>query len=132
MPVSLSTALLYYKRPEVQQALVDAAVDKEIAVSYGGEGYGKRPDTLQYPKDVIEFAKKGVTSFHCSEELWMNPLQITTGAKRNELDALRKGWDLILDIDCPELTYSKIAGNLLVQALHYHDIKSVFVKFSGN
>jgi hypothetical protein len=132
MPVSLSTALLYYKRPEIQNALVDAATDKEIAVSYGGQGYGKRPDTLQYPQDIIEFAKKGVTSFHCSEELWMNPLQITTGAKRNELDALRKGWDLILDIDCPELTYSKIAGNLLVQALHYHDIKSVFVKFSGN
>jgi len=132
MPVSLSTALLYYKRPEIQNALVDAAIDKEIAVSYGGQGYGKRPDTLQYPKDVIEFVKNGVTSFHCSEELWMNPLQITTGAKRNELDALRKGWDLILDIDCPELTYSKIAGDLLVQALRYHNVQTIFVKFSGN
>jgi hypothetical protein len=132
MTIHLSTLLKYYKRPEIQKAIVDAATDKEIAVSYGGAGYGKRPDTLQYPADILEFAKKGVTSFHCSEELWTNPLQITTGAHRAELDALRKGWDLILDIDCPELSYSKIAGDLLVQALSYHNISSVSVKFSGN
>ncbi|MBI4151308.1 hypothetical protein HY492_04230 [Candidatus Woesearchaeota archaeon] len=130
--IHLSTLLQYYKRPEIQQALVDAAVDKEIAVRYAGEGYGKRPDTLQYPQDVIENVKKGATSFHCSEELWLNPMQVTTGAPRQELDALRKGWDLVLDIDCPELKYSQIAADLLVQALQHHNISSVFVKFSGN
>ncbi|MBI4145362.1 hypothetical protein HY493_04120 [Candidatus Woesearchaeota archaeon] len=132
MNIHLSTLLQYYKRPDVQQALVDAAHDKEIAVSFGGEGYGKRPDAIQYPKDVLEFVKNGATSFHCSEELWLNPLQITTGAPRQELDALRKGWDLVLDIDCPELTYSRIAADLLVQALQYHGINAISVKFSGN
>lgn len=132
MVIHLSTLLQYYKRPEIQQVLVDNAQDKEIAVSFGGQGYGKRPDTLQYPMDVLEHVKKGATSFHCSEELWLNPMQIQTGAPRQELDALRKGWDLLLDIDCPELKYSQIAGDLLVQALKHHGIEYVTVKFSGN
>lgn len=130
--IHLSTLLKYYKRPEIQEAIVEAAQDKEIAVSYGGTGYGKRPDTLKYPKDIIEAVKQGTTSFHCSEELWKNPLQVTTGMKPEELNELRKGWDLILDIDCPELEYSKIAADLLVQALKHHGIQHVSVKFSGN
>ena len=130
--IHLSTLLQYYKRPEVQEAIVREAKDKEIAVSFGGAGYGKRPDTLQFPNDILEFAKKGVTSFHCSEELWSNPLQITTGMKRQELDDIRTGWDLVLDIDCPELNYSKIAGDLLVNAMGYHGVKNIAVKFSGN
>ena len=132
MVIHLSTLLQYYKRPDIQQALVDGAADKEIAVSFGGQGYGKRPDTLQYPNDILEHVKRGATSFHCSEELWLNPMQIQTGMPRQELDALRKGWDLLLDIDCPELSYSQIAGDLLVQALKHHGINYVTVKFSGN
>lgn len=128
----IGVVLKYYKRLDIQKAIVEAAEDKEIAVSYGGTGYGKRPDTLIYPRDVIEAVKAGATSFHCSEELWRNPLQITTGMKSQEYDDLRKGWDLILDIDCKELEYSKIAADLLVQALNHLDVKGVWVKFSGN
>ncbi len=130
--IPISTLLKYYKRLEIQQALIQAADNKEVAVSYGGTGYGKRPDVLKYPKDIIELVKQGATSFHCSEELWNNPLQITTGMKPEELSSLRIGWDLILDIDCPELEYSKIAADLLVQALRHHGIAHVSVKFSGN
>ncbi len=132
LQLSLSTVLKYYKRPEVQRAIVDFAKDKEIAVSYGGTGYGKRPDALMYPNDVIEAVRQKATSFHCSEELWTNPLQITTGMKVSELNSIRYGWDLILDIDCKELEYSKIAADLLVQALKHHEVNSVAVKFSGN
>lgn len=130
--IHISTILKHYKRPEIQQALVDEAGFREIAISYGGTGYGKRPDVLNYPKDVMEMVKQGATSFHCSEELWTNPLQVTTGMKPEELNNLRRGWDLILDIDCPELEYSKIAADLLVQALKHFGIQSVGVKFSGN
>lgn len=128
----ISTLLKYYKRAEVQNALVQSADRKEIAVSFGGTGYGKRPDILKYPKDILEMVKQGATSFHCSEELWYNPLQIVTGMKPEELNQLRSGWDLILDIDCPELEYSKIGADLLVQALKYHGVIHVSVKFSGN
>ncbi len=130
--IHISTLLKYYKRPEIQEALVGAADKKEIAVSYGGTGYGKRPDMLNYPKDILEAVKQGATSFHCSEELWKNPLQIVTGMKPEEMNELRIGWDLILDIDCPELEYSKIAADLLVQALRHHGVQHISVKFSGN
>jgi hypothetical protein len=130
--IDLSTLLKHYKRPEIQQAIVDAAKDKEVAVSFGLKGFGKRPDMLKYPNDIMEFAKQRATSFHCSEELWGNVLQLKPGLKREELDSIRKGWDLVLDIDCKILEYSGIAAHLLVQALKHMGIRSVSVKFSGN
>ena len=130
--VPLNVTLKYYKQLNVQQALVKAAENKEVAVVYGSKGYGKRPDILKYPNDVLTLAKNGATSFHCSEEHWNNPLQLQPGLSKNDLDELRIGWDLVLDIDCKWLEYSKIAAHLLVEARRYNDIKNVFVKFSGN
>ena len=130
--ISIATSLKHYKQKDVQEAIVAAAHNKEIAVLFGERGFGKRPDVLAYPKDVLEFAKQGATSFHCSEELWSNPLQVTTGMPRQELDNLRAGWDLILDIDCPFLEYSAVASHVIVQALQHHGIRSLGVKFSGN
>ncbi len=130
--IHLSTLLKHYKRQDVQEEIVAAAQDKEVAVKYGEKGFGKRPDVLNHSKDVLEFAKNGATSFHCSEELWHNPLQLDTSLRKQELDELRKGWDLVLDIDCPWLEYSQIAADLLVHALQYHGITHLGVKFSGN
>jgi hypothetical protein len=130
--VSPSMRLKWYKRKDVQEAIVDAAQDREIAVKFGDSGFGKRPDVLKYPKDVFEFAKHGATSFHCSEELWSNPLNIVTGMRKKELDSLRIGWDLILDLDCPVLEFSQIAAKVLIDALKYYGIKNFSVKFSGN
>ncbi len=132
MDIPLGVLLKHYKREDIQSAVLDAASDKEVAVSFGAKGFGKRPDMLKYPRDVLEFAKSGGTSLHCSEELWFNPLQLNPGLKKEELDSLRKGWNLVLDIDCPYLDYSKIGADLVIQALKYHGIKSVSVKFSGN
>jgi len=130
--IHLSTLLKHYKRREIQEEIVAAAGDKEVAVKYGDKGFGKRPDVLNHPKDVLEFAKNGATSFHCSEELWHNPLQLDTSMRKQDLDELRKGWDLVLDIDCPWLEYSQIAAELLVHALQYHGIEHIGIKFSGN
>ena len=66
--IHISTLLKHYKRADIQQALVSAAERKEIAVSYGGTGYGKRPDVLSYPRDVLEMVKQGATSFHYGNE----------------------------------------------------------------
>ncbi|MEM4239708.1 MAG: hypothetical protein QXM31_04265 [Candidatus Woesearchaeota archaeon] len=130
--IHLSTLLKHYKRRDIQEEIIEAAKDKEIAVKYGDKGFGKRPDVLQHEKDVLEFAKNGATSFHCSEELWHNPLQLDTGMKKQDLDDLRKGWDLVLDIDCPWLEYSQIAADLVIHALRHHGIEHLGVKFSGN
>ncbi len=124
-------ALDYYKRRDIQEVMVKAARNREIAARYG-EGFGKRPDVLQFGGDIYDLAKQGATSFHCSEELWNNPLSVVTGMRQAELDSLRQGWDLVLDIDCPSWNFSRIIGWLIVNSLKEHGIKSISAKFSGN
>ena len=68
----LAKTLSFYKRKDIQEEIVKQAKDKEIAFRFG-EVFGKRPETLSYPDDVLELAKQRATSFHCSEELWSNP-----------------------------------------------------------
>ena len=128
----LSKTLKFYKRKDIQKLIVKHAKNKEIGVRYAGGYFGKRPDTLVYENDVLALAKKKATSFHVSEETWSNPLQLNPDLKQHELDELRKGWDLILDIDCHHFTYSKIATHLLIKILTEYGIKSVTCKFSGN
>jgi hypothetical protein len=127
----LAKTLKFYKRKDVREALLEQAKDKEIAVRFK-DFFGKRPDALLYDADILELAKKRATSFHCSEELWINPLNISSEMKIEELNAQRKGWDLILDIDCHHFLYSKIAAHLLVKILKDHEIENVTCKFSGN
>ena len=128
----LSRVLKHYKRIEVQNEIVRSAQNKEAVGRYGGEGYAKRPDVLVYPNDVIEQVKNGITSFHVSEELWSNPQRISVEMKKNEYDALRTGWDLVLDIDCPYWEFAKITTWLFVKSLREHGVDAVTVKFSGN
>ena len=107
------------------------AQDREVSPRYG-EGFGKRPDVLSYPTDILEFAKRKATSFHCSEERWSNPLHIKTGATRKEMNELRSGWDLVLDIDAKNWEISRLTAWLFIEALKAHGIKSISLKFSGN
>ncbi|MFA6889301.1 MAG: hypothetical protein WC254_07440, partial [Candidatus Woesearchaeota archaeon] len=128
----LSTILKHYKRRDIQEAMITAAQDREVAVRFGEKGFGKRPDILAYPNDILEFAKNGATSFHISEERWHNVMQLNTGMKKQEINDLRKGWDLVIDIDCKLWNYSRRIAHLVVQELKAHGIQSVTVKFSGN
>jgi len=128
--LTLSQTLSYYKRKDVQKLILEHAENKEIGVRFN-ETFGKRPDTLTYENDILEFAKKGATSFHCSEETWNNPLHLQSEMRRADLDGLRIGWDLILDIDCPYWTFSKLTAYMFIKALRDHKIDSVTVKFSG-
>ncbi len=127
-----ATRLNYYKRLDIQKEIVREAQHKEIGVRYGNKGFGKRPDVILYPKDVLEFVKQGATSFHASEELWSNPLNIVTGATKKDQDSLRIGWDLVIDIDCPWWKLAKLTAWLIIEALKEFKIKSISIKFSGN
>lgn len=122
---------IYYSRPEIQQAIYEFSQNREVSPQYF-EGFGKRPDSFQYPGDVFELAKKGATSFHCSEELWEDPLRISTNLSKEELDSLRKGWDLLIDIDCKWIEGSKKAALAIISALKKHRIKNIGLKFSGS
>lgn len=127
----ISTLLKHYKRRDIQEAIIKHVESRETTVRYEDK-FGKRPDILQYPTDILEAAKKGATSFHTSEERWFNPLQLNPELKKKELDNLRIGWDLVLDIDCKFIEYSKIAAHLIIRFLEYNKIKSYSIKFSGN
>ena len=123
---------LYYSKPEIQKAIFEFSKDREVAPSYMMESFGKRPDSFQYTGDIFEMVKKGATSFHCSEELWENPLSIQTGMNEAQLNELRIGWDLILDIDSKYLDYSKILAEQIMKILKFHNVKNVGIKFSGS
>ncbi len=128
----ISKRLLYYKRKEVQAAILKASLNREVGIRFGDNGYGKRPDIISYENDVLESVKNGATSFHVSEERWNNPMQLSTEMKKDELEELRIGWDLVLDVDCPYWQYSKLTTYLFIKALKAHNIKSISCKFSGN
>ncbi|MCK5149813.1 hypothetical protein KAJ87_02715 [Candidatus Pacearchaeota archaeon] len=122
---------LYYSRQDVQKAILEFSKNREVVPRYF-EGFGKRPDSLQYQGDVLELVKKGATSFHCSEELWQDPLNLVTGMDGKKLNELRIGWDLLIDIDCPWIDYSKKAAEAIVKVFRDYGISNVGVKYSGS
>ena len=127
-----SNFLSYYSRSDVQNGIYGNCKDKERAVQLGDRGFAKRPNIIQYSGDVLDFARDGGTSFHISEEMWKDPMSLEPGMPKKKLDSFRSGWDLVLDIDSPDLEDSKIIGYYLIEALKFHDVKSIFVKYSGN
>jgi len=122
---------LYYSRKDVQDTIFKFSQNREVVPRYF-EGFGKRPDSLQYPGDILAMVKKGATSFHCSEELWSDPLKLSTDLNEKQLNELRTGWDLIIDIDSKYIDYSKISAELIINLLNFHGVKNVGVKFSGS
>lgn len=129
----LHVTLSYYKRPEIRQAITSQCRNKEVAIKYG-KGFGKRPDVIIYDRDVLSFAQQKATSFHISEETWSNPMNLDTGMRRSEMDDLRIGWDLILDVDFPVWEATKKITDSLVNELRAHGVpdEAITVKFSGN
>ncbi len=122
----------YYSQPELMEFMFEVAKQREFVPVYDGK-YGKRPDMLNMPGDLKTMILSGATSFHMSVERWHNPLNLSNEMRPDEIEKLRAGWDLILDIDCNEgYIYAREAALILVKALKAHGIKNVFVKFSGS
>ena len=122
---------MYYSRKDVQEEICKFCQNREAVPRYG-EGFGKRPDYLEYPSEVMQHVRKGATSFHCSEEIWQNPMEIAKEMEKEQLDTLRQGWDLLIDIDCKWFDYSKKAAQSIVSVLERHGVKNIGIKFSGS
>ena len=127
----LSDIIRFYSNKEVKEHILALSKNREVVVRYN-DRVGSRPDTLLFEADIEQVLKKGATSFHASMERWKNPLLLKQMSTKKEMDSIRIGWDLILDIDCKHLAYSKISAVLLCEALEFHGIKNYSVKFSGN
>jgi predicted RNA-binding Zn-ribbon protein involved in translation (DUF1610 family) len=130
--LDLSTCLKYYMRGDVQEKILSNSANRELGTRYLDGHFGKRPDILQNKADILELAKQGVSSFHISEEHWKNPLVLSPSLKKKELDLIRNGWDLIIDIDCLDWELSKRIAFVVVKTLKKHGISSISCKFSGN
>ncbi len=127
-----SDIIRWYSRQDVGLAIVKASENKEVAVRLVSGGFGKRPNVLQFPKDVSNFARSGVTSFHISVENWSDPLRLSSESTEHFMSELRESWDLIIDIDCPWFEYSRKTARLIVEYLKSQGVKNIGVKFSGN
>jgi len=55
---------------------------------------------------------------------------LDVGMKREDLDNLRIGWDLLIDLDVKDFEIAKIATKKFIEALQDHGVKNIGVKFS--
>ena len=125
-------ALSYYSRKDIAKEMYEFCKNREAIANFNNEFFAKRPDCFDYPNDIINLVKKGATSFHCSEELWGNPLDINTNMTPEQYNQIKIGWDFLIDIDSKYLDYSKIAAKLIIKILEHHGIKNIGIKFSGS
>ncbi len=122
----------YYSRPEILARLFEMSRGREVIPVFRDGIYGRRPNSVQFPADILYFAKNGAVSFHCSVEHWKNPSALSNDMKRRDLDAMRTGWDFVLDIDSDAgIEVAKITAKLLIEEMQKNGVKNISVKFSG-
>ena len=118
----------YYSSDFICSQMVANSRGREVAAAFPDGRYDKRPNIIQYQSDVVQMARKGITSFHLSTERWSNPM----GLIAENYDLLRTGWDFVLDIDSKlGVDEAKIAALLITKLLRKYGIKDYSVKFSG-
>ncbi|MHA1742633.1 MAG: hypothetical protein ACTSV6_00095 [Candidatus Heimdallarchaeota archaeon] len=121
----------YYSRESILKALVEAGKGREVVSVYPDNRFGKRPDVIQYPSDILQAIAEGAVAFHGSVEQWSNPMKLDVGMTKKELDGLRIGWSLIIDPDVADFEIAKITVKQIVEALKDHGVSSFSIKFSG-
>ncbi len=121
----------YYSREDVQDALLSVSGSREVAGVMRDGAFGTRPNMLGYRNDILQMAQSGSVAFHGSVERWSNAMSLSAGMKRQDLDKLRTGWDLLLDLDFKIFEHAKIAAKIFVDALKKHGAKNIFIKYTG-
>lgn len=118
----------YYHQPKISESIVGFSLDREFAGRTVDGAYGTRPNVIQYPNDFLQMAQK-FYSFHASLERWTNPLLLQAGSR---LDEIRKGWDLVIDLDGSQFEVIRKLAGIIIEALQAHGVASISLKFSGN
>lgn len=121
----------YYSRPDVQKAILEEGRGREIVSVLRDGRFGRRPDMLQYPADIEQAVRDGAASFHGSVERWKQPMQLEAGQTRQQLDTLRAGWDVLIDVDIKDFDLAKIFVKAFATALRDHGVTSFGLKYTG-
>ncbi len=117
----------YYSRGDVQEFLLGISRDREVVGVFRDGGFSSRPGVLIYPGDIRALTKGGVVAFHGGIERWSRPMAL----RQDNYESLRKGFDLILDLDCGAFEHGKIAAKVFLWGLEKHGISNHYLKFSG-
>jgi len=121
----------WYSREAVQKAIVEISKNREVAFVFKDSSFGKRPDTIQYPQDILQAVAEGTIAFHASVERWNQPMKLDVSMTKQDLDGLRTAWDVFIDPDVNDFEIAKIATKQIIEALKDHGVTSYSVKFSG-
>ena len=136
--IKYADSINYYKKREIQKALLEACTDKEVGMRFElsdistAKGYMIRSEVLTTPFEIFEFAKKGASSFHVSEERWTNAREFAKPLTQKQINELRKGWDLIIDVDFKIWEATKLIVDAIIRLLRNEGIENIGCKFSGN
>ena len=118
----------YYSQSSIADEIVKFSRDREFAGKTYQGIYGTRPNVIQYRNDFFQMAQQ-FYSFHATVERWTNPLLLETGSR---VDEIRKGWDLIIDLDGQQFEIIRSCAALVIEAFQAHGVNSISLKFSGN
>jgi len=121
----------WYSRESVQRAILEVAKGREVASIYKEGAFGKRPNVLNHPGDILQAVAEGSVSFHGSVEHWSNPMKLDVGMARADQDQLRTGWDVFIDPDVPDFDIAKATVYQIIETLKDHGVVNYSVKFSG-
>ena len=104
---------------------------QEVVCVFKDGKFGKRPDMLQYPQDIIQAVRDGAIAFHGSVERWDQPMKLKVGLTKEELDSMRTGWDVLIDVDVSDFEIAKIVVKRFIEALRDHGILTISCKYTG-
>jgi len=121
----------WYSRESVQKAIVEVAKNREVVSVFKDLNFGKRPNTIQYPADILQAVAEGTVAFHASAERWSQPMKLDVGMTKHDLDNLRTAWDIFIDPDVKDFEIAKITTKQIIEALKDHGVSNYSVKFSG-
>ena len=121
----------WYSKESVQKVILEVVNNMEVVSVYKDGAFGKRPDILQYPADILQAVSEGTIAFHGSIEQWSNPMKLEVGMAKKDLDNIRTGWSLFFDPDVKDFEIAKIVTRIIIEALRDHCIKNYSIKFSG-
>lgn len=89
MAVDFQKLWNYYSRESILKAIAEVAKDREVVSVFRDGRFGKRPDVIQYPQDVIQAVANGTVAFHGSVERWQQPMKLDVGMTKTDLDKLK-------------------------------------------
>lgn len=119
----------YYLNDEVANKIV-GHLDREVVAKYG-ESFGKRPNNFINKEELERAVRSGATSFHFSEERWKDFRKLSTSLTKEQLNELRIGWDLVIDIDSKNWEISKEFAKMIINKVESEGVKNYSIKFSG-